>query len=157
MKTSIMVLALGLLAACMQRDPQGRAVQFDDSSFGQSWDHLAYTGHWEHMRGLRDGRADGTSSRSRFPGDSVVVPFQGSIVRVYGVRGPNGGDASIGIDGRYYGVATFFAPDKQVRALVFQSPQLREGPHILALVVERPARAARGYVNIDQVEVLHRQ
>lgn len=157
MSKSVAVAALVLLAACSQGHVQRDAADLlDDSRTGQSLERFAYTGTWDHTSGRRDGRYDGTSSRSRHVGDGVVFPFDGSVVRVYGIRGPNGGGAAIGIDGKYYGLATFYAPQKQVHALVFQSPPLPESTHTLGIIVQPdPRNAHRAYVNIDAVQVLH--
>jgi hypothetical protein len=55
-------------------------------------------------------------------------------------------------------MADFFAPKKQVHALVFESPPLGDGTHALGLVVRGDLRMShRAYVNIDEVQVLHRQ
>jgi hypothetical protein len=158
-KSAFLVLALATLAACSAGTASGeRAVNADDSQRGQSVNHFAYTGHWEHLSGRSDGRSNGTSSRSRTPGDSAVFTFIGPVVRIYGVRGPNGGDAGIGIDGRYYGTASFYAPKVQPHALVFTSPSLTPAPHAVGIVVKGdPANSHRAYVNIDGAQVLPQQ
>jgi hypothetical protein len=162
MMKGAVVTALSLLAACASSGASNgvrpNAVElFDDSRTGQSLGHFLYAGRWEHISNRHDGRYDGTSSRSRHSGDTITLPFDGSLVRIYGVRGPNGGDAAIGIDGQYYGTATFYSPHKESHALVFASPQLSEGTHSLGLVVKFSLPSShRGYVNIDEVEVLHR-
>lgn len=164
MKKIAVLAGLMVLAACA---PSGARhdvaladapLHVDDAHAGESLERIAYNGPWEHVTAHPDGRFDGTSSRSRHPGDSVVFPFNGSVVRVYGVRGPNGGQAAVGIDGKFYGTAEFYAPQKRVHALVFQSPALAAGTHTLGIVVKVPvAGPHRGYVNIDELEVLQRQ
>lgn len=158
MNKSLVVIALGLLAACAAHPLQRDTQLVDDARVGQSLDHFSYAGEWEHLAARADGRYAATSTRTHHSGDSVTLPFDGSIVRVYGVRGPNGGTAAVGIDGQYYGNATFYSPQKQAHALVFSSPPLPEGTHTLGLVVKLPAPGTRrAYVNIDDVEVLHQQ
>lgn len=156
MNKSLVVTTLGLLAACAAH-PLQRGVQLvDDARVGQALNHFAYTGQWERESMHADGRYGATSTRSHHSGDSVTLPFDGSAVRLYGVRGPNGGFAAVGIDGQYYGDAAFYAPKKQAHALVFSSPPLSEGTHTLGLVVKLPPPGShRAYVNIDDVEVLH--
>lgn len=162
---NIAVLAgLTILAACAPGGAQHNAaltdapLHVDDARAGESLGRIAYNGPWEHITAQADGRYDGTSSRSRHPGASIVFPFDGSVVRVYGVRGPNGGQAAVGIDGGFYGTADFYAPQKRVHVLVFESPALAAGTHTLGLLVKVPvAGPHRGYVNIDEIEVLHRQ
>jgi hypothetical protein len=152
-------MALVTLAACGTRStPDAGSLVIDDSTRGQFLNRFAYTGRWQHVSGYSDGRLDGTSSRSTHPGDSVVLTFEGSVVRIFGVRGPNGGDAGIGIDGKYYGTADFYSPKKQTHALVFQSPPLAAGAHTVGVVVKgRTASAHRAYVNIDGAQVLPQQ
>jgi len=158
MKTSFVVMALGLLAACAAHAVQSNVAFVDDARIGQSLDHFTYAGQWEHLSARGDGRYAATSSRTHHPGDSMTLPFEGSIVRVYGVRGPNGGTAAVGIDGQYYGEASFYSPQKRAHALVFSSPPLAEGTHTLGLVVKLPAPGThRAFVNIDDVEVFHQQ
>jgi hypothetical protein len=158
MNKSLVVTTLGLLAACAAHPLQRDMQLVDDARVGQSLDHFAYTGQWEHESTRADGRYAATSTRSHHSGDSVTLPFDGSVVRLYGVRGPNGGSAAVGIDGQYYGDAVFYAPKKQAHALVFSSPPLPEGTHTLGLVVKLPSPGShRAYVNIDDVEVLHHQ
>lgn len=158
MNKSLVVTTLGLLAACAAHPLQRDAQFVDDARVGRALDHFAYAGAWEHLSARADGRYAATSTRSHHSGDSVTLPFEGSVVRLYGVRGPNGGSAAVGIDGEYYGEAAFYAPKKQAHALVFSSPPLPEGTHTLGLVVKLPPPGShRAYVNIDDAEVLHHQ
>ncbi|MDQ2908228.1 MAG: hypothetical protein M3R44_02635, partial [Candidatus Eremiobacteraeota bacterium] len=77
----------------------------------------------------------------------------GRSVRVYGVRGSHGGRASVTIDGRSYGTANFLAAKKTTHRLVFTSPVLRAGSHVISLTVLPASNGAgRGYVNIDGLE-----
>lgn len=155
MNVSIAALAVATLAACAHSASAPRDVRIDDSRQGQGIGFFTYTGAWEHLRAYTDGRLDGTSSRSHRARDSVVLPFAGTVVRLYGVRGPNGGDAAIAIDGRYYGTASFFARTKQPHALVFESPRLNAGAHILGIVVNGDTSGShRAYVNLDEAEIL---
>lgn len=148
-----------LLAACATAHTQPpRALSIDDSRAGQALNHIDYTGSWEHVSGRADGRFQGTSTRSRRAGDAVVVPFDGALLHIYGVRGPNGGSAVVAIDGQYYGTADFYAPQKQTHVLVFASPPLTPGTHTLGIVVHGdPNGSNRIYVNIDEIEVLNQE
>lgn len=159
MKIFLAIAALALVSGCSARHPQAPSIiSVDDAQAGVSPAHFQYSGQWQHIRGHNDGRSNGTSSRSRHAGDTVIFPFNGSTVRVFGVRGPNGGNASVAIDGQYYGVASFYSPRKQVHVPVFQSPALEEGDHVLGLVVNGDPRGShRLYVNVDDAQILHRQ
>lgn len=164
MSKIVVAAALTVIAACApnaaRHDPvrvNNSPVSVDDSQIGQSLQRIAYAGTWDHVVARQDGRFHGTSSRSHNAGDSLIFPFDGSVVRVYGVLGPNGGEADIGIDGRYYGTANFFSTNKRVHTLVFESPPLASGTHMLGLVVKGATDYPHhAYVNIDEVQVLRR-
>ncbi len=158
MNRVFLVLALTSAAACSANGAAQRAISIDDAQIGQSVNHFEYAGAWEHLSARSDGRFAGTSSRSHHAGDSVIFPFDGSAVRLYGVRGPNGGEATVAIDGRYLGTASFLAPQKVAHALVFESPPLASGTHTLGIVVKGDVTGShRAYVNLDAAEVLPQQ
>jgi len=72
-------------------------------------------------------------------------------VKLFGVKGPNGGYAELLIDGDTYGTLRFYAPKKQVDALVYASPQLAAGPHEVEVIVAKPPDSLpkRRFVNLD--------
>ena len=146
------------LAACAQSKntphPQPSSHVVDDASIGVGENHFQYAGTWEHVRGRRDGRYAGTSSRSYHIGDSAVLTFDGSRVLLYGVDGSNGGEATVAIDGQFFGLSTFHSSRKRVGVLVFASPRLAAGPHALGLVISGSNAAhARAYINIDYARI----
>lgn len=151
-------IAAGALQACAAPTEAAAAVHqqglvVDDAIVGVGQNHFEYSGKWEHVRRHYDGRLDGTSSRSVAIGDSSVLVFSGSAVRLYGVRGPNGGLATVAIDGQYLGTIDFHARRKQL-AQVFSSPALAPGAHALALLVAgSQTKHTHAYVNIDYARV----
>jgi hypothetical protein len=159
MKIILAIAGLALVGGCGGQHSQAPRMAFvDDAQLGHGVSRFEYSGQWEHIRGRNDGRSNGTSSRSRHAGDTLVFPFNGSIVRLYGVRGANGGNATVAIDGKYYGIASFYAPQKQTHVLVFASPPLPDGDHVFGLLVNGDTGGShRAYVNVDDAEVLHQQ
>ncbi len=151
-------IAAGALQACAAPSEAAAPVHrqglvVDDAVVGVGQNHFEYSGKWEHVRRHYDGRLDGTSSRSVAIGDSSVLIFSGSAVRLYGVRGPNGGLATVAIDGQYLGTIDFHAGHKQVTQ-VFSSPALAPGSHALALLVAGSrTEHTHAYVNIDYARV----
>jgi hypothetical protein len=151
---TVLMLALCAASTSAQNANSPSAIHVDDADTSQPLEQITYDGKWQHVASMRDGRYDGTSTRSHRAGDSLVFAFQGAAVRIYGVRGPNGGDAEIAIDGKYLGTVSFLAARKQVHVLVFASPPLVNGLHNLRMVVVgAPPSSHRGYVNIDEIEV----
>jgi hypothetical protein len=156
------ILAAGCASAGSTRpsdasvSPVARSTLVDDARIGDAPDHFSYVGHWEHVTGRHDGRLNGTSSRSWHAGDNIILSYVGSELRLYGVTGPNGGNAAIAIDGRYYGTANFYSQRLRTHALVFSVPALGEGVHTMGvLVAQTPGYPRRRYVNVDSVTVLH--
>ena len=122
-------------------EPHRRIASVDADAF-------AYSGRWEHVRGVFDGRPEGKSSRSFHPGSEATLTFAGRFVRLYGVVGPGGGLGVVRVDGAgQRGTADFGGPSKRSRALVYASPMLADGNHRLTIAV--PVTKTRGrYVNI---------
>jgi hypothetical protein len=113
--------------------------------------HFTYAGPWTHLRNVPDGRSNGTSSRTYKVGATASLRFRGRHFKLFGVKGPTGGYASLAIDGKDDGPVPFYAPSKEAGVLVFASPALRPGSHEVEIVVaEAPARSPkRRFVNID--------
>lgn len=136
--------------------PPTTVTVIDDAQTGAGLDRFDFIGRWEHVHGIRDGRTDGTSARSEYPGDSFVIAFSGYRFRLYGVTGPNGGRGILDLDKNGRNVKlNFRSPRKRAHALLYTSPVLAQGLHAIAVLVDVPwsRSAARAYVNIDSLEV----
>jgi hypothetical protein len=135
---------------------QAKAAEIDDSEIGTMPAHFLYHGQWEHVSGRIDGRAYGTSSRSFHAGDTAIITYRGTALQMFGVTGPNGGNATVAIDGRTYGLVNFFSRAKHAHAVVFKSPSMPDGVHTFGLIVNnRGQYPHRGFVNIDSVRVVN--
>lgn len=169
MRLSIAIAGSIVVAGCVGTRPSTRATLppfagrvrstlIDDARTGDTPEHFSYVGHWEHVRDRHDGRIDGTSTRSWHAGDNVIFTYIGFGLLVYGVTGPNGGNAAVSIDGVYQGTANFYSSQVRTHRLVFTAPPLAEGVHTIGLVVSHtPNYPHRNYVNIDSVTVLQNQ
>lgn len=130
------------------------AIVVDDQDTGAAAvDHFTYRGKWERVRGLRDGRYKGTSTRCFTPGDSVSLFFFGRRIALHGVIGPGGGPATLVIDGKLHELS-FFNRHKAM-STVYLSPALRPGPHSIVVVdgVKPKGIAPTGFVNIDYARI----
>ncbi len=125
--------------------------RIDDSALGA--EGFTYSSGWEHIVHRYDGRSGGTSARTYHIGASASLNFIGRRLRVYGVRGPNGGYAELRIDGQTYALLRFYAPRKETNALIYTSPQLEAGPHPVTIVAAQAPDGLpkRRFVNIDGV------
>jgi hypothetical protein len=151
---SAAALALVLLGAAAAAPAATHVTFIDDAVVGKALlGHFDYVGSWQHVRGKRDGRSDGTSTRSTHTSDVAIFRFVGTRVRIYGVLGPSGGRAGIALDEKSTGVGPveFYAPRLRTNALVYQSPVLPYGMHDVSIVVwgTRDPRGRFYYVNID--------
>jgi hypothetical protein len=113
-----------------------------------------YTGLWDHIEDMHDGRSEGTSSRSFHEGDSATLPFTGRHLRIYAVAGPQGGFATLRIDGKVMALLNFYAPTKKTHDLIYTSPELAAGDHDAVIMVSKPdpANPRHRFVNIDGAE-----
>ena len=75
--------------------------------------------------------------------------FHGQRFYLHGVDGPQGGSATLALDGQIHDI-TFLAHAKKM-AVVYGSGPLREGLHSVVIVVGTKPKgvAPTGYVNID--------
>jgi len=146
-------LAVGATAA-----PTKHTVVVDDALTGKAMlGRFDYVGSWQHVRGKFDGRSDGTSTRSTHTGDVAILHFNGTRVRIFGIRGPSGGRAGIALDEESTGgrPVDFFSPRLQTHTLIYQSPVMARGVHDVSIVVwgTRDPHGHYYYVNIDDAEV----
>jgi hypothetical protein len=117
-------------------------------------DRLAYSGHWEFVHGRRDGRYLGRSARSYHPGDALTVIYDGEGFRLFGVAGPNGGVGTVVLPGQSSQQISFYSPQRRPHVLLYTSPRMNSGMHSAGVVVTRPLKRERGYVNIDEVQIV---
>jgi len=147
------------LSGCKQaaRTPNTQAptkLALSPTDRNQAFDEN-FTGRWEFVRGLRDGRFRGASARSFHTGSTLSFIFTGNRFRVYGVTGPRGGDGVLSIVGAPTTLISFYSPKKHTHALLYTSPVLSQGAHAAAIVVSGShERLSHGnYVNIDGIEI----
>ncbi len=96
----------------------------------------------------------GRSARSYHPGDALTMIFNGEGFRLYGVSGPNGGIGTIVVPGRPSRQISFYSAQRRPHVLLYTSPRLKPGVHSAGVVVTHPANRERGYVNIDEVQIV---
>jgi hypothetical protein len=116
--------------------------------------HMVYIGRWQFVSHRRDGRFRGASVRSFRPGDSLAVVFTGTRLRLFGITGSNGGVATIVLSPNEPQTVSFVSAHKITHRMLYDSGPLPAGLHSAGIVVS-PAnsKSARGYVNIDELEV----
>ncbi|MCU1676627.1 MAG: hypothetical protein JWM93_1385, partial [Frankiales bacterium] len=73
--------------------------------------------------------------QSAMKGATVEVPFTGSSVAVYGMRAPDGGYATVKVDGVVFSTVSFYASTRQWQRKLVNVTGLTSGFHHLTLVV----------------------
>ena len=123
----------------------------DDGVAAAHGEHFTYTGVWQHLTNMHDGRSEGTSSRTYHVGAAATFDFTGDRLKIFGVKGPGGGYAELRIDGETYGLLRFYANRKEPGVLIYTSPALPLGPHAVQIVVAEPPNGLpkRRFVNLD--------
>jgi hypothetical protein len=157
---TIAAIAAGSAAPGTAADVAGTSPHItvvDDAMVGKALlGRFDYVGSWQHVRGKRDGRSNGTSTRSTHTGDVAIFRFTGTRVRIYGVRGRSGGRAGIVLDEASTGghPVEFYSSRLEPHALVYESPVLPAGVHTVSIAVwgTRDRRGRFYYVNIDGAE-----
>ncbi len=115
---------------------------------------ISYAGRWQFVTGRHDGRYANSSARSFHSGDSMTIVFKGSRVKIYGVTGPNGGNAIVVVPPKRTSAIDFRSTSKRTHRLLYDSGLLPGGVHSAGLVVVRAAHRGEGYVNLDEIVVL---
>jgi hypothetical protein len=167
LRMCICIILVTVIASCGRNrstpvpasEPSSQALRvaiIQTRAEGGAINHLAYSGHWEFVRGRHDGRFAGESARSFHAGDALTLIYQGEAFRVFGVTGPNGGQGEIIIPGMTPQTVDFRSARRRTHVLIYASPPATPGVHSAGLVVTRAGDGLRGYVNVDEVQVLRR-
>lgn len=143
-----------LLAGCAHAHEHVQILGISTLERRGAIDRLAYSGRWDFVSHRNDGRYEGASARAFQPGASMSIVFRGTRLRIYGIAGRNGGRALALVAGGPSRTLDFYARHERVHVMLFDSGPLRDAIHSASLVVVRPSRTrARGYVNVDELEV----
>lgn len=108
-------------------------------------------GYWVYKMN-DDGAYANTVTYSETPNDSVTLKFQGAQIELYGVRDRNGGIGVISVDDGPETEIDFYAAERVANQLLYASPALLEGEHVLHLrVTDKKNDASSGLVvTLDQ-------
>jgi hypothetical protein len=133
----------------MTRRAPPQVMIVDVRKVGTTLNHFWYSGRWERVTGRRDGRYHGASLRSYTPGDMASIMFYGRRFYLHGVDGPQGGSATLALDGQIHNIS--FLAHKKKMAITYDSGLLQPGLHSVVIVVGTKPKgvAPTGYVNID--------
>jgi len=131
-----------------------RGVLRMNDTVQQGVNRFEYEGEWSF-----NGRAPGAFLRDNHWGwrknDAYRVFFRGVRVRLYGAKGPKQGLAAVSLDGGPENRVDLYAPERHDQALIYESPVLPRGSHVLRVRVtgEKHAGTRFGGVSADRADV----
>lgn len=118
---------------------------------------LDYSGAWTHASNVSWADADyhGTESFASSAGATMSVGFTGSAIRLIGPKGPNGGIATISVDGTPAGSVDTYAPSKQYSQVLFSDGALSAAAHELTVTVTgtKDSQSTGTVVSVDAVDL----
>ncbi|MFJ3405058.1 hypothetical protein [Promicromonospora sp. NPDC090134] len=136
----------------------GGTSSVDDQSEGTGQGRLDYHGDgWLSCPGCinRTGLYHSSVTSTTVAGDSVDFRFTGSSVDLYGLRASNQGLATVLVDGVEVGSADFYGRTRVGNQLIWSSPDLGSGEHVLTLVAtgQGSGSASGTGINVDRLVV----
>lgn len=112
--------------------PPPATVTVEDTDIGTGLNQITYAGAWTRCAGCAPSTPNNSFQISSVYGAIATVSFSGTQIDVYGIKGPQGGQAAISIDDATPVVVDTFAAS-QVVTLLFTSGTLTTGTHTLRL------------------------
>lgn len=124
----------------------GVMTTVNDSVTGTGNNQFEYVGNWTYASLMHCHQDDTTSST--VAGDLLNVRFNGTQIKLYGLIGLMGGTASVQIDDAAATRVSFYGAVPEGDVLVYSSPVLPQGQHIMHVTV-----MGDGFVYADKVNI----
>ncbi|OXT06732.1 hypothetical protein CE561_09915 [Thermoanaerobacterium thermosaccharolyticum] len=105
----------------------------NDNTLGNGLNQFEYVGTWSY--GSQSGAYQSDNHWSSVIDSYYQVRFQGTQIRLYGALDKVHGIAGVSIDGSPETLVDFYSPQRVDQALVYTSPVLEAGTHILKVRV----------------------
>ena len=133
-------------------------TQVDDSVQGTGLNQFNYSANWGHCTSCGSntpGMYNGSNSWSATAGATASVQFNGSRIRLYGVKDTNEGIGTVSIDGGTASEVDFYAAHRAGDQLVWESPQVSSGTHTLTFTVtgRKNPQSSNIWPALDRVEI----
>jgi hypothetical protein len=124
----------------------GTMTTVNDDVTGADNNQFEYVGSWTYASLMRCYQDDTTISAA--PGDYFNVRFNGTQIKLYGLITFMGGPAEVQIDGGAPTQINFFGAVPEGDVLLYSSPVLPQGGHIMTVTV-----VGNGFVYADKVNI----
>jgi hypothetical protein len=109
-------------------------VSVNDNTTGNAMNQFTYAGHWNYYA-AQAGAWQNDNHWSVTAGDSYRVRFAGTAIRLHAAKDRICGIGAVSVDGAGETLVDFYSPTRADDAIVWMSPSLTPGPHILQVRV----------------------
>jgi hypothetical protein len=116
--------------------------------------YFQYGSGWGETTGVSD-MYDGTANWSFTPGTTAVLHFTGNQVALHAVKDVDQGEMDISVDGSAPVTVDDYAPARNASGIVWTSPVLDPGPHVVTITVDsaRNPASTGNNIAIDRADV----
>jgi hypothetical protein len=130
------------------------SVTVDGAVTTPSPDYFQYGSNWGETTGVSD-MYDGTANWSYTPGSTAVLHFIGNQVALHAVKDVDQGMMDISVDGSAAVTIDDYSPTRNASGIVWTSPVLDPGPHVVAITVDsaRNPASTGNNIAIDRADV----
>ncbi|EFC79735.1 glycoside hydrolase family 26 protein [Parafrankia sp. EUN1f] len=134
------------------------SVVIEDNAVGSGVSQISYFGDWTACAGCSPSTPNGRYTRTTDAYSGAILRFSGTQVDIYGVLAPNGGIATISVDGGTPTAVNTYSATPSV-ARIYQSALLNPGIHTAVLVNVGWREPASGGIQItfDRAQVFVEQ
>lgn len=133
--------------------PASSAVTIVDGATTSGTDYFSYGANWGQTNGVAD-MYDGTANWSYVVGSVAQLHFTGHQVALHAVRDVDQGEMALSVDGGSPTTIDDYAPSRNASGVVWTSPQLATGSHVLTITVEPKDSSSSGNnIAIDRADI----
>jgi hypothetical protein len=127
----------------------------NDRDIGTGLNQYEYVGNW--LQGPNINAYKGDASFSNTAGDYYQVRFEGTQIKLHSEKQSVAGIVAVSVDGGPETLIDLYAAVSEPQALVFTSPEMEFGEHILKVRITGDQNASAGgtWHVADKVEVIH--
>lgn len=136
------------------QNPNPSTVTVNDNTTGTANNQFEYYGDWSY--GYQTGAYNNDNHWAVTTDVYYQVRFTGTQIKLYGAKDPGFGIASVTVDETIGTNVDFYAATRSDNTLLYTSPVLANGPHILKVKVTgtKNSSSSNYYVNADRVDII---
>ncbi len=133
-------------------------IRFNDRETGTDINQFEYVGAFWNVIFNQNDNFNNDLTENKIGGEYLMFRFTGKQIWLYGQKNSFSGIAAISIDDGPESDGDFYSPDETKMALIWTSPMLEQGEHVLKVKMQnkKNALSSNYFCRIDFVEVAHR-